>query len=123
MPAIRDFFNRIRNAVLGRKETPMLESARNRDLALSAKLNKQNMAYFENPLSYNDYCKDFFSIPGNFANQYDYVELITMMQENGAMQEYQSYLDYVKNNPNLYYPSPVHGVDHGGRRIIKKEML
>lgn len=123
MPAIRDFFNRIRNAVLGRKETPMLESARNRDLALSAKLNKQNMAYFENPLSYNDYCKDFFSIPGNFANQYDYVELITMMQENGAMQEYQSYLDYVKNNPNLYYPSPVHGVDHTSRVVLFAEML
>lgn len=123
MPAIRDFFNRIRNAVLGKKEVPMLEGARKRDLMLSSNLNAQNMEYFENPLNFNDYCKDFFSIPGNFENQYDYVELISMMQENGAMQEYQSYLDYVKNNPSLYYPSAVHGVDHTSRVVLFAEML
>lgn len=123
MPAIKDFFNRIRNAVLGKKEVPMLDVGRKKDKMLSANLNAQNMEYFENPLNFNDYCKDFFSVPGNFDNQYDYVELITMMQENGAMQEYQGYLNYVKNNPSLYYPSQVHGVDHTGRVVLFAEML
>ena len=123
MPAIRDFFNRIRNAVFGKKEVPKLDVGRTRDLMLSSNLNEQSMQYFENPYNFNDYCKDFFSVPGNFENQYDYVELISMMQENGAMQEYQAYLDYVKNNPSLYYPSQVHGVDHTSRVVLFAEML
>lgn len=123
MPSIRDFFNRIRNTLSGKKEVPMIEAPKNRDLKLSAKLNHSNLEFFENPLNYNDYCKDFFSVGKNFANQYDYVELITMMQENGAMDDYKMRLDYVKNNPGLYYPSKVHGIDHTSRVVLFAEML
>ncbi len=123
MPAIRDFFNRIRDTFLGKKELLKLESGKTKDLILGSSLNSQNMSYFEEPLNYNDYCKDFFRIPGNFENQYDYVELISMMENNGAMKEYQEYLDYVKTNPTLYYPSQVHGVDHTSRVVLFAEML
>ncbi len=123
MPAIKDFFNRIRDAVFGKKEIPRLEPGKSKDLILDSALNAQKMAYYEEPLNYNEYCKDFFSIPGNFDMQYDYVELITMMQENGSMQEYQKYLEYIKNNPGLYYPSKVHGVDHSSRVVLFAEML
>lgn len=123
MPKIKDFFNRIRSSLFAKKEVVKLESGKFRDLMLSSNLNSQNMNYYEEPLNFNEYCKDFFSVPGNFENQYDYVELISMMQENGSMQEYQTYLDYVKNNPSLYYPSAVHGVDHTSRVVLFAEML
>lgn len=130
MPSIKEIFNKISEKIFRRNPVLQIDAPKQpqieipkQDLMLKGSLRKDSLDFFEEPLNYNDYCKNFFSISDNFKNQYDYVELITKMQESGAMKEYQGYLDYVKNNPGLYYPSQVHGVDHTSRVVLFAEML
>jgi putative nucleotidyltransferase with HDIG domain len=128
MSFLGDLADRIRKT-FNRKNTPKLDNATyrgnnyNRDLILESNLNKHNMKYFENPWKYNEFCKEYFKEPGNFESQYDYVDIISQMQANGAMDEFKSYLSYIQNNSNLYYPSAVHGIDHTSRVTFLAEML
>ena len=130
MPSIKEVFNKIRETIFRRNPVLQIDAPKQeereiqkQDLMLKGSLRKESLDFFEEPLNYNDYCKKFFSVSDNFKKQHDYVELITKMQENGAMKEYQGYLDYIKNNPSLYYPSQVHGVDHTSRVVLFAEML
>lgn len=119
MSFLSDTLNRIRGLLSRNKQ---LNSAQ-RDLILESNLEKNAMDFFNVPQNYNAYCQRFFSQEKNFLAQYDYVDLISQMQKNGAMEEYTNYLNYVESNENLYYPSQVHGVDHTKRVLFFAEML
>lgn len=121
MGRIGDFFNKIKNSIF-RKNIPKLEEPK-KDLFLEAELKSGAMELFENPNNYNEYCQEFFKNEENFKNQYNYVDLISQMKENGYMDEYKNYLKYVNENSNLYFPSQVHGIDHTSRVLLFAEML
>ena len=119
MSFLSDTLDRIKGFFSGRKQLAPAE----RDLILESHLEKNAIDFFSVPQNYNAYCQRFFSQEQNFLAQYDYVDLISQMQKNGAMEEYTSYLSYVENNESLYYPSQVHGVDHTKRVLFFAEML
>ena len=77
MPSIKDFFNRIRDSIFNRNTVLQIDAPKQseresvkQDLMLKGSLRKDTLDFFEQPLNYNDYCKDFFSISDNFAKQY-----------------------------------------------------
>ena len=78
---------------------------------------------FQDPRAYNEYCQNFFAQGNNFGMQYDYVSLLEQMEQSGAMQDYLVYQDYILGNQSLFYPSPVHGIDHTSRVTFFAEML
>jgi len=124
LSVIIDVLNRIRNLILNRKTVLPIEAPSNEDKLLKSSLAEKILQYFEDINHFNEYCKKFFyNNKGSFENQYGYIEIITKMQENGAIDEYLEYLKYVKNNSELYYPSKVHGIDHTSRVLLFAEML
>ena len=69
MPSIKDFFNRIRDSIFNRNTVLQIDAPKQseresvkQDLMLKGSLRKDTLDFFEQPLNYNDYCKDFFSI-------------------------------------------------------------
>lgn len=119
MSFLSDTLNRIKGLFNRNKQ---LNSAQ-RDLILESNLEKNTIDFFNIPENYNAYCQKFFSNEKNFIEQFDYVDVISQMQKNGAMEDYAYYLEFVENNESLYYPSQVHGIDHTKRVLFFAEML
>lgn len=122
MSKIGDFFNRIKNRIMPNKQLQIPEQS-SINPVLKKNINQRTLDSFENPNNYNDYCKDFFSKGDNFDSQYNYLEVVSQMQENGAMDDFANYFIEVQNNSNLYYPSKVHGIEHTSRVVFFAEML
>ena len=93
------------------------------DQVLLSQLDINALNYYQDPKAYSGYCQNYFAQGNNFAEQYDYVDLIQSMEENGAMRDYLAYQDYILGNQSLYYPSQVHGIDHTSRVTFFAEML
>lgn len=122
MSRLSDFLNRIKNRIMPSKQLQIPEKVAINPV-LKESLNQYNLELYENPNNYNDYCKDFFARGDNFYSQYNYLEVISKMQENGAMDDFANYFIEVQNNSNLYYPSKVHGIEHTSRVVFFAEML
>lgn len=122
MSRIGDFFNRIKNRIMPNKTLQLPENVYVNPV-LKEKMNQRTLEIYSNPNNYNDYCKQFFSVDGNFQSQYDYLEVVSNMQQNGAMDEFERYFIEVQNNSGLYYPSKVHGIEHTSRVVFYAEML
>lgn len=129
MSRISNTIDKIKNIFKRNKQNiPQLEASKireenKRDLILEGNLDKNALDFYEVPQNYNTYCQNYFRIPQNFAKQYNYADIISQMQKNGAMEDYMHYLSYVENNSGLYFPSQVHGIDHTKRVLLFAEML
>lgn len=121
MPALRGIFNRIRNSIFGKPQTPRLISRKNYEL--KTYFRTKVLAHFEEPLNYNDYCIDFFRYGNNFANQYNYMDIINEMEQRGFLEEFKKQRNLVFDKKDLYMPSPVHGIAHTERVVFYAEML
>lgn len=124
MPSLKETIEKIRT-LFSRKKSKALPSSIDvkPDLLLKSSLDAGNMAYYENPNNYNDYCKNYFADPRNFEKQYDYVSLITRMQKEGVMQEFEDNLSFVEQNSDLYYSSEIHGISHTSRVVLFAQIL
>ena len=125
MPSLREALQSLRNLFFKSKtkrlDAPKIEVKP--DLILKSVLKRENMAYYENPYNYNEYCQKFFANPQNFEMQYDYVTLISQMNQDGVMQEFEENINYVTQNSSLYYPSEIHGIDHTSRVVLFAQIL
>lgn len=122
MSRLGDFFNRIRSRFVPEQKLQIpAKSAVNP--VLKENMDQYTLDYFANPNNYNEYCRAFFNDAENLGKQYDYLEIVSLMQANGAMADFEKYFIEVQNNPSLYYPSQVHGIDHTSRVTFFAEML
>lgn len=132
MSRLGDFLNNIKNRIMGNripqlpKTDEFQKQVKNQveiNPILKEKINSSTLLQFENPNNYNEYCRQFFSQGNNFSNQYGYLEVVSQMQQNGAMDDFERYYIEIQNNAGLYYPSKVHGIDHTSRVTFFAEML
>lgn len=120
MSILGDFFKNLRDNIFPKKQLGIPERTQARSNWIT---NDNIINHFEDPRNYNEYCQEFFSHRGNLEKQYDYFELISLMQSSGAMAELERYLSEINDNSRMYYPSDVHGIDHTSRVTFFAEAL
>ncbi len=122
MSKFSDFLSKLRNRIIPNNTLQIPEKSVVNPV-LKERISKKTLDLYKNPNNYNEYCQNFFATGDNFKNQYDYLEIVSQMQENNAMDDFEKYFIEVQNNSNLYYPSKVHGIEHTSRVVFYAEML
>lgn len=123
MSRLGDFLNKIKDKIIPSKTLKLAENAEI-DPLLKERVDRDGtLEFFESPGNFNAYCQNYFSIGDNFEKQYDYLNIISQMEQSGSMEEFKKYYFEVQNNPSLYFPSQVHGIAHTSRVTFFAEML